>query len=197
MKLNISRFRRTFAHAAMTRIPFLTVALIILGLTLPSRAEVTADVASPKTYEKGGVTFNHAGNWKVTEDGKRTLTRYLILETPGEAVVVFQIMPERGAMTIEDFAKEFSKTSSAAIPLVKFGTSNFGTTKPDGRYQTLKETFSITLGGVTLPHTRHYSRLVDDGKVSFIVTQAADEDLKLVEPGFKQVTDSFQFKKSR
>ena len=54
-------------------------------------SETAALVDSPKSYNKGGVTFNYPGNWTVTEDGLADESvRYLFLETAGDNFVSIQ-----------------------------------------------------------------------------------------------------------
>ena len=83
---------------------FLALALSLsLGCGEPS-----AQVSQPKLYSKDGVEFRYPGNWKVTEDASHPDFRYIIVESPGDAIFGIHIYPHVLAMGLKEYAQWYA-----------------------------------------------------------------------------------------
>jgi len=153
-----------------------------------------ADTGNPTSYAKSGLSFQMPGNWRVTEDEEVGTVRYLFVEEPGDALVVVQLRPSADVGDLLSVAKEFAKSAKEATPLGKIGTSKFGSSGTDGAYETLRERFSISLGGQHIPHTRDYRLRTFGDRTCLLIAQVADEDRSDVEAGFRQVMDTLAYK---
>lgn len=164
----------------------LGVALIVTGC-----GEPTADVATPKHYDKNGLTFQYPGNWKIDEDEElEGGIHHLILETSGDALVVVQLFPLELADPLEGYAREFSIQSNAALPFGKMVDSKFTPMPEKAGFARLQEDFSMKLLTETIPHLRRYGNRDFGGKRCFLICQVATEDLSKVQAGFEQIEAS-------
>ena len=169
--------------------------LVIAGLLLVGCGERRAETGSPRTYQHDGIEFEYPGNWKVTEDDREGEVRLLLVETPGEAIVVIQITPEDMAAGLREFAETFARSAREQTPIGKIGKSSFAAAKNQGEYEVLTERFSISLLGEGTPHTRTYHRRNLQGKALTIILQVADEDGSKVVKGAEQIVSSFKLGK--
>ena len=166
---------------------------LALSLTL-SCGEPSAQVGKPKLYSKDGVTFSYPGNWKVTEDSNQPDFRYIIVETPGDAIFGIHIFPEALAMGLKDYAQWYVDDMSKALPVGRITTSAFAPTRMSGGFEMIKEEFSISLLGETIPHTRHFRRKQTGSEVCYLTSQAASGDYLKASPGFDQIVNSFTYR---
>ena len=158
--------------------------------------ETAALVDSPKSYNKGGVTFNYPGNWTVTEDGG-SLTdgsvRYLFLETAGDNFVSIQVYPATEALELLEYAQRYAGTMKEEIPIGSFGASKFsGIEEKDGN-EILTEQLEMTVFGESIPYTRIYSRKSAGKVIAFISLQAISEEYEMVVGGFDQIIASLSY----
>ena len=73
----------------IVNIPCLVIALFLFV----GCGERNAATDNPTSYSKAGLEFEYPGNWTVTEDTQQAGLRFLIVESPGDAVVIIQIYP--------------------------------------------------------------------------------------------------------
>ena len=156
--------------------------------------ETAALVDSPKSYNKGGVTFNYPGNWTVTEDGlAEESVRYLVLETAGDNSVSIQVYPATEALELLEYAQRYAGTMKEGIPIGSFGASKFsGIEEKDGN-EILTEQLEMTVFGESIPYTRIYSRKGVGNVIAFISLQAISEEYEMVVGGFDQIIASLSY----
>ena len=165
------------------------IALPILGL-LAGCGELQADLSTPKTHRSGAITFEYPKNWKITEDSVSPEIHYLFVETPGDALVIFQSYPMDEADGLTDFAKAFSESAATETPVGKIVKSTFADVPKAHGYKWIAEKFSINLLGESVPHRRLYgTKKIGDRQV-FLILQAATEDYAKAEPGFELIRKS-------
>jgi len=179
-----------------TPVSFTTLAALVVlaaGLTLASCGGKKADTAHPITYRKDGLSFQMPGNWRVTEDASEEGIRYLFVEEPGDAIVVVQLLGADDALGIAEYARSFAEQAKEGTDVGTLSASTFSRAGEAGGYETLRETFHMTLLGVTVPHTRDYRRRLFGDQVCFLVAQVSDEDRGLVTGGFRLITSTLTY----
>jgi hypothetical protein len=151
-------------------------------------------VTGPQTYRDGTMSFSVPANWKVTMYGKNGGCGHAFVEAPGEAVVFIRGFPLKKDPGLAKYAQDSSRTANAWTPIGKITSQGFRSFS-DKRYGNgLKENFKITFMGVDVPHTRWYRKATGSECAFYILTQVADEDAASVEPGFRQILNSFSAK---
>ncbi len=173
---------------------FLFSAIIATFAPNAFSSETAALVDSPKSYNKGGVTFNYPGNWTVAEDGlAEGSVRYLLLETAGDNFVSIQIYPTTEAVELQEFAQWYADTMKEEIPIGSWSASQFsGIEEKDGN-EVLTEQLEITVLGESIPYTRIYSRKSAGKVIAFISLQAISEEYEMVVGGFDQIIASLSY----
>jgi hypothetical protein len=168
--------------------------LVFVSLWLVGCGERSAEIDNPRAYNNAGLEFEYPRNWKVTEDIQQGELRYLFVESPGNALLIIQIVSADDALDIQDFAKSFTQSAKEETPIGNFTGSVFGSVNKSGGYEILTEQLSIALLGEKIPHTRTYRRKPVANRVCFIIAQVADEDLLKVTKGFELVFSSFMYR---
>jgi hypothetical protein len=166
---------------------WLNVSCLLVGCGEPA-----ADVTRPRLYEKEGLAFQHPGNWKIEEDQSLEGIRHLTIETSGDALVIVQMFPPGMGLPLEDYARAFAKASAEELPMGRVVASKFTPLAKSDGFDSLQEDFKLQLLGEKVPHVRRYFSQDFGGRQCFIICQVAEEDLGMVEAGFKQVTTSLK-----
>lgn len=170
----------------MIRLPLLVLCLLTAGCAVTGKP-----VTGPQTFDDTSMSFSVPAGWKVTMHGKGGGCGYAFIEAPGEAVAYIKGLPIKKDPGIQKYAKEFSRTANSWTPVGKITGNGF---RPfvDSRFgDGMKEAFTITFMGVDVPHTRVYRKKAGPHCVFYILTQVSDEDAASVEPGFRQILNSF------
>lgn len=169
---------------------FVAVAIVFV---LSSCGEPKADVALPKRYDKNGIRFEHAGNWRISEELKEEGTfRSVTIETQGDAIVIVQVFESAAVLPLKEYAELFSREAAKAMSVGKALPSTFTPLEPKDGWQRLSEAFSVRVVGVDVPHTRRIHGRDIGMRRCYVLCQVADEDLKDVEAGFEQVLRSIE-----
>lgn len=157
-------------------------------------SETTAQIDNPKSYNKGGVTFNYPGNWTVTEDGLADESvRYLFLETAGDNFVSIQVYQATEAVELLEYAQWYASSHAEEIPIGSYGASRFsGIEEIDGN-EVLTEQLEMTVLGESTPYTRIYSRKHIGNAIAFISLQVISEEQQMVMGGYEQIVESFSY----
>jgi hypothetical protein len=174
---------------------------IVIGLALVGvlaylfflNAESEADIGNPKEYQGEKISFRYPGNWAISDDLNQDGTRMVSVDSPGEATLMITIVDKKKAFSIKEYSNIVTASLSENSPDEK-GDFAFGPVTRDGRFKALTATWTMTFLGESIPHTIFFRRRRYGKKVCFIMAQVADEDLAKVEPGFKQVFDTFKMK---
>lgn len=172
----------------------------VLALT----ALTQAHAAPPATYSKDGVSFEHPVGWKVTEDvvaQDETRMRSIDLEGPNEAVVTLMFSPFFAGQDIEKFAAAAARNRADAARANTAQQARMGpvTATPITRQVAGKENrgvsqrFVVSMLGQNLPHEARFFKAALDGTTAIIMTQVADEDAKVAEPGFAMALSTLRY----
>ncbi|MGH8083494.1 MAG: hypothetical protein ACREP7_23155 [Lysobacter sp.] len=164
---------------------------VSLGLfaLLSACGEPAANVAEPKSYDRFGVRLQIPGNWKVSDDQQLAGAHYLTIESPGSAVFIAMIQPDR-SRELQEFAHSFSAEADKQTPALLSHDSRFDLSAfAEG---TIREHYVISLAGVKVPHLREYRKITGARRSAFLITQSADEDLTQTQPGLDLLVKSFK-----
>jgi predicted Zn-dependent protease len=168
-----------------------TIALALLGL-FAGCGEPQVDLSTTKTHRSGAITFDYPKNWEISDDSLTPEIHYLFVETPGDALVVFQSYPIDEANGLTDFSKAFSKSAATETPIGKVEQSTFSAIPEASGYEWIEEEFSIKFLSESIPHRRLYgTKMIGDRQV-FLILQVATEDYARAEPGFELIRNSLR-----
>lgn len=170
---------------------FTLYALLFFGL---SGCEKAADISVPASYAKESLSFSYPQNWKITEDVKQQRTRYIFVESPGNAILIAMTYSKDDSVSLEEFAKRFSSQNKEELSVGKMEQSTFSPIEKTIHGKEMKgigESFSMTILGEQVPHIREYYTVNSNSEVAYLVTQTATEDLSKTKPGFELVLSSF------
>jgi len=171
------------------KLPFLFSALPLIGL-LYGCGEKQPDLSNSITHQLGEITFDYPGNWKVSEDSITATIHNLIIETPGDAIVIIQSYPLEMGIDLKALSREFSESASLDAPLVSINKAPFSGLRKKWGYDWISEDFEIVVLGESVPHKRIYgSKEVGDRRI-FLILQVPAEDYQKVEKGFHLIVNS-------
>jgi hypothetical protein len=162
----------------------IALTLFLLGCASP--------VTGPQTYRDESMSFDIPARWKVTMHSSPGGCGMAFVEAPGEAILSIQGVPTKDDKGLETFAKNFSKEAGGHIPFGKMSSLGFQKFSDPHFGSGLKESVSIALFDVTVPHTRYYRRSSGGSCVFYLVTQVADEDASSVQAGFDEILRTFR-----
>ena len=172
------------------------IIILIAILVVSGCGEPKADIETPKSYDNSGLTFNYPKNWTITEDIVEGEIRYVFVETPGDAIVIIQLLPKSDSGTVEEFSRSFSSEMVESISIGEVIEINFDALDLQNGYSRIKEEFSISLLGEEVPLVRTYWSKDYEGLRCFIICQSAPEDLAKVAPGFDLIAWSLKYLKA-
>jgi len=172
--------------------------LALIGTFAPNAfsSEEVAQIDNPKSYNKGGVTFEYPGNWSITEDGGQVSegsARYLVLETAGENVVSIQVYPAVEASELLEYAQWYSSSLAEEIPLGSFGATEFFDIEEKDGIELLREGLEMTLLGEITPYTRIYCKKRVGNATAFVMLQVVSEEFEMVVGGFEQIVGALSY----
>lgn len=155
-------------------------------------SEPQADISAPKTHRSGNITFDYPKNWTITGESITPEIHYFLMETPGDALVVFHSLPADEAVDLAAFSKTFAESAASETPIAKLVRTGFAVLPPAGGYDWIAEEFSVNLLGESVPHRRLYgAKKIGDRKV-FLIFQVATEDQANTEPGFALFSETLR-----
>jgi len=155
--------------------------------------ERTAEVKKPRIYQRSGLQFRYPGNWKVTQDSETEGVRDVLVETPGAALATIEIHSKDNALALGEFARAYSTEVRSTAPHLNMGESVFGEPETSNGYRTLHEQFPLKFLGEEISHRRVYWQKQLGDKIIYIICQATDEDIDLVDAGFEEIVSSLQY----
>ena len=172
---------------------FKLLGVISLVLILAS-CEKKADISAPNIYDEQGITFSYPGNWKISSNASNSDVRYIILESPGDAIFIIQIYSRETALPLNAYAKWFAEQAKKETPLADriIGTFSDLTEKLNTlETGAIREAFQVKLMGQKIPHRAEYYRLEKNNQVAFLISHSSTEALEKVAPGFMLIIQSF------
>ena len=169
--------------------PFLFSALPLIGL-LYGCGEKHPDLSNSITHQLGEIIFDYPGNWKVAEDSITATIHNLIIETPGDTIVIIQSYPLEMGVDLKALSREFSESAAHSIPLGSINKSVFSKRPKQWGYDWIAEDFESVFLGEAIPHKRLYgSKEVGESQI-FLILQVPAEDYQKVEKGFHLIANS-------
>ncbi|MCB9677740.1 MAG: hypothetical protein H6737_21720 [Alphaproteobacteria bacterium] len=178
---------------AVTAVAVVGVATLACG----GFGEQTADVGHPQQFEEAGLVFGYPGNWTASSEIETNPSGEVLsvtVHSPGDALAIVQHYPENDVPTV-DFAMQIMlETMTSAIEDGTAGTMKLAppvvtsdTRVVAGQQRDVRVAkYTLAVLGVEVPHRmRIYG--VDD---VIVITNVADEDAMMVQPGFDQILDS-------
>lgn len=173
------------------KLPPSRLILLLPGL-FAGCGEPQADISTPRTHRSGAITFDYPGNWKISDELVTPEIHSLFVETPGDAIVIFQSYPTEEAEDLPTFTKAFSSSAATGTPIGMIVGSTFSDiTEADG-YEWIVEDFNINLLGVSVPHRRLYGSKMIGERQAFLIFQVAIEDSAKAEAGFHLIRNSLR-----
>ncbi len=178
-----------------------TLLVSIILVFLFGCGERNADIKNSNSYSKDGVSFEYAGNWKVTEDVEGGGYRYIFVESPGAAISRIEIYPKEASFSLLEFVKLDIEQLKASMPKV-FGLSEKDEIrvikKPfEGKaYTGYEYKFNLSLLGVDVPHISEFYMFQSETEKAYISNQVAVEDLDKVKDGFMLIVKDFEVKEA-
>jgi len=164
----------------MTRLlPFLCAILALTGCA--------TSVSGPATFRNKTISFAVPARWKASVQAPDTV----FVEDSENAIAIIQGQPANGAPELKTFAANFSRTAARAMPfgsitshgLQKFTDPSYG--------PALREKVTISLGRVSVPHTRTYRERAAGPRRYYLLTQVSDQDAPAADPGFREILRTF------
>ena len=178
------------------------LSFLIVLLPFFSACEKMANIDSPQSYSKDGLSFLYPGNWKITEEEFfEEITKFINIESPGNANVMICFYDFEDDETLMEFATEFSRDMASeiedTIPLSKVGKIEFSKVTREGIFgpiEGLSNKIPLVFLGQKVPQVLEYFTLKKQNKTVFIVCQSSEDDLEKTEPAFKQVVETLELK---
>lgn len=164
--------------------------VFIIILSLASCGEPEAQTDQPKSYNQSGLLFSYPGNWK-TQHRTENKTKKIIVESPGNTIVLIMPAPRNYDLTLKQFAEEFSKSANQKTPITSVRWS-YLVPKKQNENAVITEKLNINLLGVNIPHTRIYRRKILNNKPYFIIAQFSDEDRGKIIKGVNLISRSLK-----
>ena len=180
----------------MRTIP-ISVSFALMALGTGTSCERVADVSSPLSYAKEGISFLYPGNWKIEDDENLEGTTFLSVESPGDALFLVVKSPDEGTETLQDFVKSFSESFGGEIPIgtvEKPTSSDIQRKGKTGQLRGIRQRIEISLLGESTSFVQEFFAVKSSGKIAFLVCQSPEEDFDKTELAFDQIIGSFKYK---
>lgn len=163
---------------------------------------------SPPTvmqYNKHGASFSYYSDWTIMDtpsSPEKAKFPTIEIDGPDNAVLVLVTLAEGTSLSLEDFARNLTKSRRKELrkDLSVGSIQTTEVSQQDSRPVTMQvagklnegieQPFSIELLGVKVPHHAKIFAVDGAGRRVFAMTQVPDEDAAKSEAGFKLVLDS-------
>ena len=161
-----------------------------VALFLMAGCERRADVSPLMTFREGTLEFDYPKNWRVTQNQVLSMARLVQVEAPDSALAVVTVYAKEQDVNLRAYADSLMSGIKEAVPVGKVEKNTIS-----GDDDSLNVSYSLRLAGVEVPHTTNITlhRLADANVIC--MTQVADEDRRLVQPGFDAIRRSLCSKK--
>lgn len=160
---------------------FNTLLYLTATLFLAGCFEKSADINSPKSFSSEQLTFQYPGNWKVEIDSE---VGFLIVQSPGDAIVTIQTHPPDDKINVDDLAKSYSADFINAVPIGKTKVESFVALENQSGFERMLEKFDISVLGESTEHHRIYAGKDGEELDLFLLFQSPSEDFEKTKPGF-------------
>ena len=168
--------------------------ILILGFTgCEDEYEPKADITSPLQYNEENISFSYPKNWTYSGDVTKKVVSAIIVESPKDAMCTILIYAKPQRESFSDYVKKmslgFNKTR-----YVNKSKSTFSKILKEKNFSVIEEKFIASILGIEVPYSRKYFRVESDKRVVYLITHTAVEDLKIVQPGYQLIIDTFSVK---
>ena len=171
---------------------FSFVSFTLLFSLLLGCFEEVADLSNPKTYNSNQIFFKYPRNWQITDDTFIPAIHNLLIETPGDALVIIQSYQVDLAQDLESFSKSFSEDTLLETPVGRISQSEFEPLSKEEGFEWVEENFEISILSKSIPHKRTYGTTKIADRQVFLIFQVASEDHSKAEPGFNLIRNSLR-----
>jgi len=152
--------------------------------------EPKPNLSDKKTHTSGALSFKYPENWKVSDEGGQGDVKYIIIESPGNVIVIIQTYSQDYNPDLTQYAKNFSKNAAKKTSIAKTSNSKFASIPEEAGFQFVSEDVDVVLLNESIPHRRLYgTKILGDRRV-FMISQASTEDVSKVQPAFDLIRDS-------
>ncbi len=165
---------------------------LLLLSCLTACFEEAADLTNPKVYDSNQIFFKYPANWEISQDTYTPAVHNLFVETPGDALVIFQSFPANLANDLKIFSKEFSESMQEQTPIGKISNSDLKSIPKEGGFEWIEEEFEISILGESIPHKRIYGSKKIANRQIILIFQSATEDYPKAVPGFQLIRDTLE-----
>ncbi|MEM7619352.1 MAG: hypothetical protein AAF228_02650 [Pseudomonadota bacterium] len=165
--------------------------ILTCSLLLSGCGEPEAQTQTPRLYSSADLIFSYPGNWKTIKRKEKERNK-IVVESPGNTVVIIIPAKAKRAANLRKFARAFSKSANKETPITSVKSSKLLKTKGKYNFQTVTEKLTINLLGVEIPHTRIYHRKIINQKAYFIIAQFSNEDKKKIIKGVDMISGSLK-----
>lgn len=184
----------TRASDAKFHLPRILLAVLISTFTLLTGCEREADLTHTSSYQKNGFSFSLPGNWEVKEDVQDEGYRYLLVSSPGDAMLIITQFQHKNTIKLRDYIDGIINSSSAEMPIGEReeGKLTAIERKLSGNvFKGYVNDFNISLAGISVPHTAEFFDISNKETDIFLFTQVSNEDRDKVKEGFDLVLSTF------
>ena len=169
----------------------LSIALIVM-ISLISGA--FAQTGDHQTYEKDGLVFALPDNWSIAEDTINPADRLILIEGPGDALLIINMFAADGALPLMYYARIYSDAMINENSVLLTRTAGeFGKVEKTADYESVVETFTQKFFWVmNIEFSTTFRRMLISDKVLYVSLVVADESKEQAFPGFVQVSSSIK-----
>ena len=124
---------------------------LLLLSCLTACFEEAADLTNPKVYDSNQIFFKYPANWEISQDTYTPAVHNLFVETPGDALVIFQSFSANLTNDLKIFSKSFRKVCRSKLRSVRYQI-RFKIDSKEGGFEWIEEEFEISILGESIPH---------------------------------------------
>jgi hypothetical protein len=172
---------------------------VVIALVFLFACKTTPDVSRPQSYASDGISFDLPRNWSVSADAVaqgKPAYRYVIVESPGSALVIVTVHEPPSDMTLEEFAARFHpKMIEKVEPGAQVGGHTRARTvravvagEPS---EGIEQFLSLETAGRAVSQRLRVFEVKTGSATAFLLVQAAAQDWNLFTPAFDLVLKSF------
>ncbi|WP_374348669.1 hypothetical protein [Chitinimonas sp.] len=170
----------------------LFLSLICLGLQGCKPASTT-----PSAYDKDGVKLTLPAGWKVSQDSNAAANRYLVIDTPGNAVMTINVLDAAIAPPLKQFVDSYIEVAIKETPVF---TRTKGTIAPldielnGSTIHALRNEFAMEVAGASVPFKQDFYPMAGGSRIAYLATLASNDEEASVKGGFEQVLSTFSLR---
>ncbi len=151
-----------------------------------------------KVYEKNGLSFSYANNWRISEDTVlEDGIRLVQVEDSDNTLFVITIPKLGNTINLGEYSENFMKNLTSEIPIGKISkvrNSEVNRTIDNQQYTGIRKKFSMTLLGENIPHITDFFLITQQDADTVITIQVPEEDWNVADTEIQIIADSLKIK---